>query len=178
MKDVLEEINRDRSDTWSEYNETDWKEGWEHWIEGDGYYTMVDPALTCTYPFASDDDDEFLISRTYRRAKMKDLKQGVVIFEDDHVVSVLTGFKSPSSNRKTGEMLQQTNMFKHEKPVEAARNLNDETVCGACPHRWFSQDSGATGCYVNLGQQVHQFGMLGAEALMRQSLIRKFIRML
>lgn len=56
MKDVLEEINRDRSDTWSEYNETDWKEGWEHWVEGDGYYTMVDPALTCTYPFASDDE--------------------------------------------------------------------------------------------------------------------------
>jgi len=86
---------------------------------------------------------------------MTGLKQGIVIFEDENVVSILNGFKSPSSNRKTGEMLQQTNMFKHEKPVEAARNHKDETVCGTCPHRWFSPDPNADrSCYVNLGQQV------------------------
>ena len=31
---VLHEINRDRSDSWSDYDETDWFEGWSNWVEG------------------------------------------------------------------------------------------------------------------------------------------------
>ena len=84
---------------------------------------------------------------------MKGLKQGIVIHETENTVSILTGFKNPSSNDKTGQMLQQTNLYKHEKPVLAARNGNDETVCGTCPHRWFSESEDADQkCYVNLGQ--------------------------
>tara|TARA_X000000950_G_C13824902_1_gene623587 strand:+ start:674 stop:1393 length:720 start_codon:yes stop_codon:yes gene_type:complete len=84
---------------------------------------------------------------------MNGLKQGVVIAETDDTVSILTGFKSASNNEKTGEMIQQWNLYKHEKPVMAARNGNDGTVCGTCPHRWFSEDEDADqACYVNLGQ--------------------------
>ena len=32
---IVEEINRDRSGTWKPYNRTDWKEGWNHWVEGE-----------------------------------------------------------------------------------------------------------------------------------------------
>jgi len=31
---VLKEINRDRSEDWTDYNETDWTEGWSQWIDG------------------------------------------------------------------------------------------------------------------------------------------------
>lgn len=37
MEDILSEINRDRSDKWTDYNELDWKEGWYEWCEGDIY---------------------------------------------------------------------------------------------------------------------------------------------
>ena len=40
IKDVLEEINRDRSDKWTDYDESDWEEGWDAWCEGD-IYTMI-----------------------------------------------------------------------------------------------------------------------------------------
>jgi hypothetical protein len=32
---IVEEINRDRSEAWKPYNQTDWKEGWNHWVEGE-----------------------------------------------------------------------------------------------------------------------------------------------
>ena len=32
IKQVLEEINRDHSDEFTDYDETDWKEGWEEWV--------------------------------------------------------------------------------------------------------------------------------------------------
>ena len=34
---ALEEINRDRSEEWQDYNETDWEEGWCEWVEGIDY---------------------------------------------------------------------------------------------------------------------------------------------
>ena len=37
LQDVLEEINKDRSDEWTDYDETDWKEGWNEWVEGEFY---------------------------------------------------------------------------------------------------------------------------------------------
>jgi len=39
---VLEEINRDHSEAWIDYDHTDWREGWDSWIEGDGYYTIIE----------------------------------------------------------------------------------------------------------------------------------------
>lgn len=37
LEDILEEINRDRSNGWTNYDETDWKEGWNEWVEGEFY---------------------------------------------------------------------------------------------------------------------------------------------
>ena len=37
--DLLEEINRDRSEDWTDYNESDWEEGWFSWCEDD-FYTL------------------------------------------------------------------------------------------------------------------------------------------
>lgn len=34
---ILKEINRDHSDEWIDYDESDWEEGWDEWCEGDCY---------------------------------------------------------------------------------------------------------------------------------------------
>ena len=38
---VLEEINRDHSPEWTDYDETDLAEGWKHWVEPEGRYQML-----------------------------------------------------------------------------------------------------------------------------------------
>lgn len=38
LEQVLKEINRDRSEVWTDYDESDWQEGWDEWVEGQ-YYT-------------------------------------------------------------------------------------------------------------------------------------------
>jgi hypothetical protein len=40
LDQVLEEINRDRSGAWIDYDENDWEEGWDEWCEGD-FYTLI-----------------------------------------------------------------------------------------------------------------------------------------
>lgn len=37
LTDILQEINRDRSDEWTPYNASDWEEGWNQWVD---YYTI------------------------------------------------------------------------------------------------------------------------------------------
>lgn len=34
---ILEEINRDRSSKWTNYDESDWEDGWDEWVEGEFY---------------------------------------------------------------------------------------------------------------------------------------------
>ena len=34
---VLSEINRDRSHGWTDYDESDWFEGWSEWVDGEYY---------------------------------------------------------------------------------------------------------------------------------------------
>jgi hypothetical protein len=34
---ILAEINRDHSSEWTDYDKTDWREGWNEWCEGDVY---------------------------------------------------------------------------------------------------------------------------------------------
>ena len=41
LEEVLAEINRDRSDSWIDYNEKDWREGWDEWCEGE-FYKLLD----------------------------------------------------------------------------------------------------------------------------------------
>ena len=37
LEQVLVEINRGRSNEWTDYDKTDWKEGWNEWVEGEFY---------------------------------------------------------------------------------------------------------------------------------------------
>ena len=37
IDEILEIINRDRSEKWTDYNKKDWKEGWYERCEGDIY---------------------------------------------------------------------------------------------------------------------------------------------
>ena len=39
---ILEEINRDHSEDYTFYDETDWEEGWKEWVEPSGYYSIVE----------------------------------------------------------------------------------------------------------------------------------------
>lgn len=64
------------------------------------------------------------------------------------IVAVATGFKRQSMNPKTGDMIQIYIMSAEDHPVEAARNGQDESICGNCPHKAYT---GAGTCYVNLG---------------------------
>jgi hypothetical protein len=42
IEQILDEINRDRSEDWTDYDKNDWQEGWDSWIEGEGYYSLKD----------------------------------------------------------------------------------------------------------------------------------------
>ena len=39
IREILNEINRDSSSEWTNYDETDWQEGWNQWVEGE-YLTI------------------------------------------------------------------------------------------------------------------------------------------
>lgn len=39
---MLEEINRDHSDEFTDYDENDYLEGWAEWVEHAGFYKLVD----------------------------------------------------------------------------------------------------------------------------------------
>jgi hypothetical protein len=47
IKDILNEINKDRDIDWQDYNETDWLEGWFIFCEG------LDYTLVSTIPIAN-----------------------------------------------------------------------------------------------------------------------------
>lgn len=38
---AITEINRDRSEEWQDYDETDWREGWQEWVEGE-FYSLIE----------------------------------------------------------------------------------------------------------------------------------------
>ncbi len=40
LQSILNEINRDHSDQWTDYDESDWLEGWNEWVEGE-FYSLV-----------------------------------------------------------------------------------------------------------------------------------------
>lgn len=40
LREVLSEINRDRTEEWNNYTKKDWRKGWDTFCEGD-IYTMV-----------------------------------------------------------------------------------------------------------------------------------------
>lgn len=42
LEDILDHINEGRSNEWTDYDESDWLEGWNEWVAHEGYYTLVD----------------------------------------------------------------------------------------------------------------------------------------
>lgn len=83
--------------------------------------------------------------------------QGIVLYEGpslltgDPVVAVATGIVTPSTNKKTGPVVQCYVLPAGEDPVGAARSGADASVCGSCPHRPRGSHAAAQGtCYVVL----------------------------
>lgn len=73
---------------------------------------------------------------------------GYVIFETAFLVAIATGFKRPSANVKTGEMIQIWILNRNVHPVVAQQLGKDKVVCGDCPLRPFNGGS----CYVETGK--------------------------
>lgn len=40
LQEVLDHINADRSNDWTDYDESDWLDGWMNWCEGE-FYTLI-----------------------------------------------------------------------------------------------------------------------------------------
>lgn len=64
------------------------------------------------------------------------------------IVAIATGLSSPSTNVKTGPMVQTWILAQNESPMEAAKSGNDSAVCGDCPLRPLNLGT----CYVTLFQ--------------------------
>ena len=72
------------------------------------------------------------------------LYEGASILDGEPIVCVAT---FETSNRKTGAMVQTWIIRSDIAPTDAAKNGKDKSVCGACPHRHYTNGA----CYVNLG---------------------------
>ena len=64
------------------------------------------------------------------------------------VVVIATGLRGDSQNRKTGRMIQTWIIRADVEPHTAARNGQDESICGDCPHR--ADENGDRSCYVRV----------------------------
>jgi hypothetical protein len=40
LEQIIEDINRDRSEDWIPYTKDDWREGWQEWCEGVDYHLI------------------------------------------------------------------------------------------------------------------------------------------
>lgn len=84
---------------------------------------------------------------------------GLVVYDGpsrldgERVVGILTGLARPSSNPKTGPMLQLWILRGDRSPQDAVKSGDDVSVCGHCPLR-SPAGAGFKGrrCYVNVGQ--------------------------
>lgn len=74
------------------------------------------------------------------------LYQGPSLINGEPIVCLLSGIRTPSSNKKTGSMLQTWILSTEQVPHEAAKSGADRAVCGDCPHRPANLGS----CYVTL----------------------------
>jgi hypothetical protein len=63
------------------------------------------------------------------------LYEGPSVIDGAPIVAIATGFKSPSSNDKTGTMIQVWILRADIAPHEAQKTGADESICGDCPMR-------------------------------------------
>lgn len=79
--------------------------------------------------------------------------QGPSELDGDPVVAIVTGFRIPSANAKTGASIPQTWILRADAdPITATLTGADASVCGDCKHRGHIESGGNPGrsCYVNL----------------------------
>jgi hypothetical protein len=41
LEEILNHINDGRSNEWTDYDKTDWVEGWKEWVEPEGFYKIL-----------------------------------------------------------------------------------------------------------------------------------------
>lgn len=76
---------------------------------------------------------------------------GLILWESQRIVVILTGLKRPSRNDKTGKLMQVFIFYKHELPSKAIKSGNDKVVCGDCKRRPVNAKKyGVNPCYVIL----------------------------
>ncbi len=61
----------------------------------------------------------------------------------------LTAVERPSTNTKTGDMVQAMILRTHVRPTDAVQRGDDRAICGDCPMR------AGQGCYVQVRRSVH-----------------------
>jgi|VirMetMinimDraft_7_1064189.scaffolds.fasta_scaffold00786_15 hypothetical protein len=61
--------------------------------------------------------------------------EGPSLLNGDPIVAIATGMVTPSTNRKTGPMIQTWILAQNEAPHTAVKSGNDAAVCGDCPAR-------------------------------------------
>ncbi|NJO65177.1 MAG: hypothetical protein HC836_45845 [Richelia sp. RM2_1_2] len=72
--------------------------------------------------------------------------EGASLIDGSPIVLILTGFVFPSSNRKTGRLIQSWILQQKFAPTFAAKQGFDEGICGSCNLKLSKIGS----CYVNL----------------------------
>ena len=62
-------------------------------------------------------------------------KNTVCLYDQDNIIVLLSGLKTPSQNIKTGPMLQTCIIRSDIHPAEALKTGQDDLICGSCIHR-------------------------------------------
>jgi hypothetical protein len=60
---------------------------------------------------------------------------GFILHETKTRVIIVTGTTRPSSNSKTGPMLQVWVLNRNVSPIDATKTGEDRNICGTCPHK-------------------------------------------
>lgn len=76
------------------------------------------------------------------------IARGKSVFTGENLIAVATGLRRPSTNKKTGPLIQVYVLSHDESPSDQARSRRDKSICGHCKHR---QGSLGT-CYVDLSR--------------------------
>src|SRR5215471_15345831 len=79
------------------------------------------------------------------------LYDGASLLDGSPIVAIATGLDRPSTNPKTGTMIQTYILAREQTPLEALRSGSDRSVCGDCPFSSLANGGIAT-CYVNVAQ--------------------------
>jgi hypothetical protein len=83
-----------------------------------------------------------------------ELWRGPARYTRQPIVVIATGYGRPSSNEKTGPMVQTYILLQDESPVEAVKSGADKAICGDCAFRPLLAKQAGTeqaACYVNKG---------------------------